>query len=289
MSWRTVVVTKQSKLSYKNGHLIIRNEDVTMIHLSEINTIIVDSTAVSITSYLICELLKEKIKLLFCDEKCNPIGEVIPYYGAHNTSKRILQQTQWKKENLEYIWTRIIYEKISNQSDVMKKFEIVGWEKLREYLQNLKMGDTTNREGHAAKVYFNALFGKSFSRDQDSDINAALNYGYSILLSNFNKEICANGYLTQLGMKHKNEFNPFNLTSDLMEPFRVLIDEIVYLHIDNAFNHEYRFDLIDVLNKKVRIDDKEQFLTNAIGIYLKSVFKAIETQDIKELKFFEYV
>lgn len=90
-------------------------------------------------------------------------------------------------------------------------------------------------------------------------------------------------------MKHKNEFNPFNLTSDLMEPFRVLVDEIAYLNIDKAFNHEYRFDLIDVLNKKVRIDGKEQFLTNAISIYVKSVFKAIETQDIKELKFFEYV
>lgn len=289
MSWRIVAITKQSKLSYKNGHLIIRNEEVTMIHLSEINTILVDSTAVSITSYLICELLKEKIKLIFCDEKCNPIGEVMPYYGAHNTSKRIQQQIHWDKENLEYLWTRIIYEKISNQSDILKNNECIGWDKLMAYLQNLQIGDPTNREGHAAKVYFNALFGKDFARDKDTDINAALNYGYSILLSNFNKEISANGYLTQLGMKHKNEFNPFNLTSDIMEPFRVLVDEIVYQNIDKTFNQTYKFDLVDVLNKKVKIDGKEHFLTNAIRIYVKSVFKAIESQDVKELKFFEFL
>ena len=47
----------------------------------------------------------------------------------------------------------------------------------------------TNREAHAAKVYFNSLFGKEFSRDDVNSINAALNYGYGILLSNFNKEL----------------------------------------------------------------------------------------------------
>lgn len=112
MSWRIVTITKQAKLSYKNGYLIVRNEEVTMIHLSEINTVMVDSTAVSITTYLIAELIKEKIKLIFCDEKRNPIGEVTPYYGAHNTSKRIQQQILWDKEYLQYIWTRIIYEKL---------------------------------------------------------------------------------------------------------------------------------------------------------------------------------
>ena len=71
-------------------------------------------------------------------------------------------------------------------------------------------GDKTNREGHAAKVYFNSLFGKKFTRNDDNNINAALNYGYSILLSTINKEISANGYLTQLGIHHKNEFKSKN-------------------------------------------------------------------------------
>ncbi len=100
-------------------------------------------------------------------------------------------------------------------------------ELLSEYIQEVQWYDETNREGHAAKVYFNALFGMDFSRSQDNNINAALNYGYSIILSAFNREITSNGYLTQLGLYHNNMFNQFNLGSDLMEPFRILVDRMV--------------------------------------------------------------
>ncbi|MEG0093742.1 MAG: type II CRISPR-associated endonuclease Cas1 [Erysipelotrichaceae bacterium] len=288
MSWRTIVVSNQAKLSYRNGHLIIRNEVVTMIHLSEINTIIVESTAVSLTAYLLSELMKEKIKIIFCDEKRNPQGEIVSYYGSHNSSKRINQQIEWDNEIKEFVWTKIIYQKISNQCDHMKKLDLNGWKKLRIYLSELQIGDVTNREGHAAKVYFNALFGKSFCRDDLNEINAALDYGYTILLSCFNREIVACGYLTQLGMQHRNEFNPFNLSSDIMEPYRVLIDEIVFQKKEDIFNSKFKLELINILNYKVVIDGKEQYLTNAIGIYVRSVFTAIELQDSNVLKFFDY-
>jgi CRISPR/Cas system-associated endonuclease Cas1 len=62
---------------------------------------------------------------------------------------------------------------------------------LEQYVKEMQFGDASNREGHAAKVYFNALFGKSFTRTEDSPVNAALNYGYSILLSMFNRECCS--------------------------------------------------------------------------------------------------
>lgn len=289
MSWRTVVITKRAKLSYRNGNLIVRGEDVNFINLAEIHTLIIDSTTVSLTAYLISELLKSKIKVIFCDEKRNPQGEIVPYYGNHNSSKRIASQIAWSPELKEKVWTRIIYQKIMNQADHLKKLEIKDWDKIMTYLTNLKMGDKTNREGHAAKVYFNALFGKSFSREIDNDINAALNYGYSIILSCFNKEIAANGYLTQIGMKHKNEYNPFNLTSDIMEPFRVLIDEIVYQNKEESFNSKYKMELLNVLEKKLLIDGKEQYLTNAIRIYTKSIFNALEKGNLEEIKFFDYI
>ena len=89
MSWRTIVVQSHVKLSYKNGYMISRGEDVRMVHLSEINTVIIDSTQVSLTSYLLCELVKRKIKVIFCDEKRNPCSELMSYYGAYNSSKKI--------------------------------------------------------------------------------------------------------------------------------------------------------------------------------------------------------
>ena len=207
MSWRTVVITNKCKLSYKNNYLIIRKEDNKMIHLSEVGTIIIDSTLVSITSYLLAELVKRKIKVVFCDERRNPISELIPLYGSHNTSKKILKQVKWDETTKAMIWSKIVKNKIKNQGKVLKKIDAVKANMLFEYVNQVEYNDISNREGHAAKVYFNSLFGKGFIRHDGDEINAALDYGYAILVSTINKEIVSNGCMTQLGIKHKNEFN----------------------------------------------------------------------------------
>ncbi|MFR8120007.1 MAG: type II CRISPR-associated endonuclease Cas1 [Lachnospira sp.] len=155
-------------------------------------------------------------------------------------------------------------------------------------LKMLFFFDQTNREGHAAKVYFNRLFGKNFSREYECDINSALDYGYAILLSVFNREIVLNGYITQLGIKHINEYNQFNLSCDIMEPFRVIVDWYVYNNRERMFNQEYKYDLINLLNLKVELNDKELYLSNAIKLYTSRVFKAIEKKSAKELVLFRY-
>ena len=288
MSWRTVVIKSHAKLNYKNDYLLVRTDEVKMIHLSEINTVIIDSTQVSVTSYLLCELIKRKIKVVFCDERRNPISELVPYYGSHNTSKKIFSQIEWNVDFKKLVWTYIIQQKIINQANLLEKLGMPAYEKLHQYANEIEFFDTTNREGHAAKVYFNTLFGKGFSRDDINDINAALDYGYAILLSNFNKEIVGNGYLTQLGIKHINEYNQFNLSCDLMEPFRIVVDEFVYLHLEHEFTPEYKMQLVDLLNKKVEFCGKEYYLTNVIQLYLKKVFDAIEKMSIDELALYEF-
>lgn len=287
MTWRTVVVTNKAKLSYKNDYLIVRNDEVKLIHLSEINTLIIDTTAATMTSYLISEMLSRKIKIIICDKKRNPQGEIVPYYGSHNTSEQIFKQIEWD-DYCKTIWTRIIEEKIINQANYLKELEIDSYKMLYDYVGDLVLFDETNREGHAAKVYFNCLFGKSFSREDSNDINYSLNYGYTILLSQFNKEIVSQGYLTQIGIKHHNVYNWFNLSSDLMEPFRPLIDKIVKENFNERFDGGMKVKLADVLNHKVRIKGKDQYVSNAISIYVKSVFNAIEKKDVDLLTFFEY-
>ena len=90
MSFRTVVISNQSKLSYKNRFLVVKQDnDEKYVHLSEIDTIIVDSIAVSISTYLLKELSDSKINIIFCDEKHNPFGELSSYYSSHNSSKKI--------------------------------------------------------------------------------------------------------------------------------------------------------------------------------------------------------
>lgn len=286
MGWRTVVVNKNCKLSYKNDYLVIRSETLQMIHLSEINLIIVENGMVSITSYLINELINNKIKLIFCDEKHNPAGEVMSYYGAFNTSKKILKQTNWKEERKDLIWQQIIKNKIHNQAMVLKELKIENYEKLLEFETQVLPGDKTNREGHAAKVYFNLLFGRKFIRGENDNINSSLDYGYAIILSTMNKEIVSKGYITQLGINHKSEFNQFNLACDLMEPFRPLVDKIVYENCNLELNKNQKYKLIDVLNNKIEIGHKEQYVGNAIPIYIQSVFDALGTE--KESKILNY-
>ena len=285
MGWRTVVINKNCKLSYKNDYLVIRSENLQMIHLSEINIILIENGMVSITSYLINELINNKIKLIFCDEMHNPAGEIMPYYNSFNTSKKIQNQIEWKDTRKKMVWQQIIKYKIHNQAMLLKKLKIYEYNKLIEYENKVKFGDETNREGHAAKIYFNLLFGKNFIRGMNDNINASLDYGYSILLSAFNKEIVSKGYITQIGLNHKNEYNQFNLTCDLMETFRPLIDEIVYNNINNEFDKNQKYKLIDVLNETIYINEKEQYVANAIPIYIQSVFNMLENEESKVLNY----
>ena len=157
---------------------------------------------------------------------------------------------------------------------------------LYDYITEMQFGDETNREGHAAKVYFNALFGKEFTRTEENSINAALNYGYGIILSCFTREISANGYITQLGLFHDNMFNQFNLASDLMEPFRILVDRKVIGMMPDKFEHEEKMDILRVLEQEVIIANRKEYVNNAIKIYCKSVFDALNDNDTSLIKFY---
>ena len=288
MSWLVVVISKRAKLDYQLGYLVVRNESVTKIHLGEISTLLIESTAVSITTSLLAELTKKKIKVIFCDEKRNPSSELVGYYGSHDTSSKVRNQIQWSRNSKDTVWTEIVTEKIRKQK---KLLEYQGKEEsklLDSYLQEIKWNDETNREGHAAKVYFNALFGLDFTRTTDCPVNAALNYGYSIILSAFTREITANGYITQLGLFHDNMFNQFNLASDLMEPFRVLVDKEVLEMKFEEFEVDEKRRLVNILNHEVVIDGKVQYVNNAVKIYCKSVFDALNENDSSLIRFYKF-
>lgn len=287
MSFRTVVITRQSKINYKNRFLVVKHDsDETYIHLSEIDTIIVDSISVSISAYLLKELSDNKINIIFCDEKHNPYGELSSFYLRHNSSKKIKEQFEWKKTIKDELWAKIVENKIINQANLLKKIHSKKYERIISYVAEITPGDKTNREGHSAKVYFNELFGKNFSRNDDSNINAALNYGYAVLLSTINKEIINNGFLTQMGIHHKNEYNEFNLTCDLMEPFRVLIDHFVYFNQNREFDKDYKLDIVNIFNKNYMYNGKKYLLKDIIKMYVKNTLDAME--DIEKYKGFVY-
>jgi len=287
MSWRIVVISNRAKLDLQLNYLVIRNEELNKIFLNEISTLIIESTAVSMTAALLNELIKRKIKVIFCDEKRNPSSELLPYYGSHDSSNKIRKQIEWSQNIKDLVWTEIVSEKIKKQRDLLKKVEKEEESRLlSSYIDEIQLKDSTNREGHAAKVYFNALFGLQFTRAADVPTNAALNYGYALLASAFNREIVANGYLTQLGIFHDNMFNQFNFAYDLIEPYRPLVDAKVFSMNPIKFDSEEKVQLLSILNSEIHIDGKNHYVNNGIRIYCKSVLDAINDEDISKICFY---
>ena len=288
MSWRVVAISTRCKLDLKMGYMVVRGKEVKRVYLDEIAVLLIENPAVSLTGCLIEALVEKKIKVIFCDSRRSPTAELIPFYGSYDDPRKIKAQIDWRDEIKDGVWCEIVREKIRQQATFLTQLEKSREASLLEsYLKDIESYDATNREGHAAKVYFNGVFGMAFTRSEPTFQNMALNYGYGILLSVFNREVVAHGYLTQLGLFHDNMFNHFNLSCDLMEPWRVLVDRRIFGMEFHKFDTEEKHQILGFLNGYVRIDDCRQTILNAIRIYVRSVFEALNERDVSKIKFFE--
>ena len=117
MGWRTVVVNTHSKLSYKNNHLIFKDVSRTeLIHLSEVDILLLETTDIVLSTMLIKRLVDENILVIFCDDKRLPTAYLMPYYGRHDSSLQLSRQIAWSEEAKAQVWTSIIAQKILNQA-----------------------------------------------------------------------------------------------------------------------------------------------------------------------------
>ena len=130
------------------------------------------------------------------------------------------------------------------------------------------------------------MFGKDFTRSNPCDENIFLDYGYTILLSCFNRSIRSIGYYPELGIHHIGKTNPFNLSCDLMEPLRPLVDSYIFNKTVNIKN--FKKEYVDMLNLMVKYDGDSMYLENAIRLYCKMIMSALTTKQIEKVKFIEY-
>ena len=279
MGFRIVVVNRHSKLSYENNHLKYKsNSELELLHLSEIDLIICETTDILITTALLQKLVENNITTIFCDNKRLPSSFLMPYYARHDSSLAISRQIKWENDLKLCVWTEIIVQKIKNQSTfLLENGFLEKSDAINNLLTELKIGDPTNREGHSARIFFNTLYGNGFSREDDNDINASLNYGYTLVMSLVSREIVKCGCLTGLGLKHSNQFNNFNLASDLMEPLRCLVDDIVYQNKAEDFVVIKRR-LLSLFSETYKYNKKDMYLTNIVGDYVKKVIQYINNE-----------
>lgn len=153
MSWRIVVVSNRCKLDLKMGYMVVRGEETHRVFLDEISVLLIENPAVSLTGCLLEAMIENKIKVIFCDSTHNPMAELVPYRGSHDTSKKVRSQVAWDDESKGLVWMNIISEKIRKQAEFLGE---LGNEReaemLLSYISEIEFGDETNREGHAAKV-----------------------------------------------------------------------------------------------------------------------------------------
>lgn len=271
MAWRTVVITKHSKLNYKMNHLVVQTSEKTyQIPMEDIQIILITTTQAVVTAYVIAETIKRNIKIIFSDINGQPIGEINQYHtnGKHN--RNISEQIIWPSERKKLLWREIVKLKITNQMQVLVTQQTTDREKFQDLVDSIEIGDETNREAVAARMYFNRLFGNDFVRHESGIVNAMLDYGYQILMAAVAREVVLQGYLSELGIHHNGAQNDYNLASDLMEPFRPLIDAVAkkYEH-ETVLNLDIKLALVEVINQVIELNGQQILVTNAISILVR--------------------
>ncbi len=279
MSWRTVFVVTEQHIKVKNNNLMIEslNKENIKIPLDEIDSIVMDNIKSNISIPTIIEITNRNISLIINDGKHMPSCLALPMSGHHRPLKNFYKQINLLSRKKKIAQKQIIQQKIKNQRNIMEdlgvKIELL--EKMDLYEKQVNQGDERNREASSARIFFRSLYTSSFVRFGDDGINKSLNYGYKIIASRISSSIVKYGLNPSLGFFHRNETSYFNLTYDLMEPYRPLIDWItvksdIKLESDEL-NFRIRTELIKVLDYYVSIDGKVMKVKNAIDYTVKSV------------------
>ncbi len=291
MSFRVLFIESNATLKCKLDNLIVNTKDKeSWIPLDDISMIVLDNLKTSITSRLLCNIAKQNISLIICDQQHLPIG-FYSSYNNHSRSSKIIGKQISIEEELKYaFWKDVIIAKLTNQRKVLEKImddnEIV--DKINGFILEVLPGDISNREAHGAKIYFNKLMGKSFSRgDNNILLNSGLNYGYTIVRSYISRLCVGYGLNTQIGFHHHNEYNRFNLVDDLIEPVRPIVDLHAYQLLRNCeyFTSKHRESLVNILNHKIRFMGQNQYLSNMLEKYVISVVSGINDNCFEKVKF----
>lgn len=285
MSWRNVIIASAAKLTLEQNHLVIQQNENVNIPLEDITAVIVESQQTVISVPLLDALAERSVPLFICGANHLPSGIYLsfqPHSRFLKVMKMQIEQTLPFKKNC---WRIIVRQKILNQAACLEMIGRKESQDLRRIAEDVKSGDGTNRESYAARVYFDS-FMPSISRQEDTTVNAALNYGYSIMRGATARGLTAYGFLSTLGLHHKNELNQFNLADDFMEVLRPVVDLWTAKNIveGKTFTIKDRKDLVSLLNFEMYVDMAKQTVARAIDIMCASYSSACTANNPEKLR-----
>lgn len=251
---RTLVFSSPMILALKNQQLVFSYKDFPdekqTAPIEDLGVVLLENQQISITLPLLNALAENEVQVVICNNKGMPSAMIQSMSSNNLQGKTLRNQIACGEVLKKQIWKQVVEAKIRNQASLLDNIGEDG-NVLKPFYTNVKSGDVDNREGIAARIYFQHLFGGSFVRNRDEPgINALLNYGYSILRAATCRALVSSGLLPAIGIHHHNRSNAFPLADDLMEPFRPFVDGVVYdlvMRGELKLTKEVKGELISVL------------------------------------------
>ncbi|WP_165088892.1 type II CRISPR-associated endonuclease Cas1 [Neisseria yangbaofengii] len=291
MTWRSLLIQNSSKLSLQRKQLNIQQEGESYtVPLEDIAVIVVENRETVITTPLLSALAEHGVTLLTCNEQFLPCGQWLPFSQYHRQLKTLKLQIHAGEPIKKQLWQKIVKQKILNQAFCVDETgNDIAAKRLRILASEVKSGDNGNREAQAAALYFQVLFGERFTRTEDNQINAHLNYAYAVLRAAVARSLTLYGWLPALGLFHKSELNPFNLADDFIEPLRPLVDLMVTQlkekgRLKEQLDTMAKQQLISVLHHQMMIEEQSFSTLAAIDKMISSFQTALSQKNARFLK-----
>lgn len=229
MIGRIVEIAEDGRhLSLDRGFMTVQSEgrEIGRVPLDDIGVVLANAHGISYTNNLLTKLAERGVTVVLCGPNHSPVAWLWPVVGHHEQSKRMRAQIEATRPLEKRLWQTVVAAKIEQQGAVL---EAVGRPAggFRLLAREVRSGDPENVEAQASRRYWPLLMGENFRRDRAlPGTNALLNYGYTVLRAATTRAVVSAGLHPSLGIHHQG--NPLCLADDLMEPFRPMVDLMVF-------------------------------------------------------------
>lgn len=282
---RTLVFSSPMILSLKNLQMVVAYKDSPdekrTIPIEDVGVVLLENQQTCITLPLLNALAESEVQVVICNSKGMPSAMIQSMNSNNLQGETLRNQIACGEVLKKQLWKQVVEAKIKNQASLLDSIGEDG-NILKPFYSNVRSGDVDNREGIAARIYFQQLFGDTFIRDRkELGINALLNYGYSILRAATCRAVVSSGLQPAIGIHHHNRSNAYPLADDLMEPFRPFVDGAVYdlaMHGKTELNMEVKAELISVLYVDTIYEKVKRPLSVGLSMTTASMVKCLSKE-----------
>lgn len=120
MAWRSVVITRPARLSFKQRAMQVdQNGDTLRVPLEDISVLVIDQPQVSLTAQLLSAFASQQIAVITVGPDHHPNGVLLPHLPHSRALKVMRAQLNMSQPRRKRLWQHIVQRKIRNQAAVL--------------------------------------------------------------------------------------------------------------------------------------------------------------------------